>query len=135
MSFLSEMENIIKANGERGLDIVLNYHGMDLELYRPESKDNVYSRVHARNAGGPVILTDKFTGAIVGDDYFPTTEIQAGIFKKAWLFAKEPRDIRPGDEIRVVRQDGKRMAYRVEEKPSIGQTTEVFTKWELSGIM
>lgn len=134
MSFVADMERIIKANGERGLEQLLHYHGMDLKLYRREHKNSVYDKVHNKNSGAPVSFLREFVGAIAGDDFFPTTGQQAGIFKKAWLFTDE-QDIQPGDEISVVRVDGKRMAYRVEERPRLGQTIEVFTKWELSGIM
>lgn len=134
MSFVSEMENIIKLNGERGMELILHYHGLDLELYRQEVRDNVYGKVHNKNSGGPVLLIRRFIGAIAGDDFFPSTMTQAGIFKEAWLFTNEAGLI-VGDEIRIFRDDGRRMAYRVEEVPVIGQTTQIFTKYKLAGII
>jgi hypothetical protein len=134
LSFVAEMENVIRANGKRGLEVLLFYRGLNLELYRQVVRDDVYARVHNKNAGNPVELVDKFVGAIAGDDFFPTTGGEAPQFKSAWLITGD-QDLKPGDEIRVVRQDKKVMAYRVESRDSKGQTTEVFTKWELSGIM
>ena len=134
MSFVSEMEQIIKSNGARGLEVLLNYHGLDLELYRQVTCDDVYGKVHNKNSGNPVEVICNFQGAIAGDDFFPMTAQQAGVFHEAWLFTESDK-IRPGDEIRIVRNDGRRMAYRVEENPGVGQTTQIFTKWKLSGIM
>jgi hypothetical protein len=135
MSFVSEMESIVRSNGERGLEVLLYYHGLELDLYRQISRDDVYAKVHNKNAGNPVEKIGNFVGAIAGADFFPVTGEEAPQFKSAWLITYPDKDLKPGDEIRVVRQDGKRLAYRIEETDVKGQTTDVFTKWELSGIM
>lgn len=133
-TFASEIDNIIKQNGERGLEVVLYYHGRDLRLMRQVVRDDAYARVHNKNAGNPVRQIKNFIGAIVGDDFFTNTVTHAGTFKSAWLYTDD-QDVRPGDEVEIVRTDGRRMAYRIEDVPSIGQSTQIFTKWKLSGIM
>lgn len=133
-SFLHEMEEIIKANGERGLEQLLYYRGMELDLYRQVTRDDAYGRIHNKNSGNPVECIARFQGAIAGDDFFTNTKSQSGTFKTAYLFCNRT-DLREGDEVRIVRDDGRRLAYRVEQSETIGETTQIFTKWKLSGIM
>lgn len=133
-TFLSEVERVLQEFGERGLEQLMFYSGVNLDLERPSVQDSVYAKVHGKNAGGNMEKVDEFIGVVVGDDFFPTTSNWAGVFKKAWLFTTYDQ-FKPGDEIVIQRQDDRRMAYRVQERSGLGTTTKVFTKWELSGIM
>ena len=132
-SFYSEMERIIKANGDRGLDVLLYYYGLELENYRPQKLD-VYNTVHGPDAGGKADKIKDFVGIIQGDDFFPSTGTSSANFTSAFLYCKES-DVIVGDEIRIKSEDDKRRHYKIIRKESVGLTTEVFTKFVLSNIM
>jgi len=131
-SFFSEQERIVKLIADKGLDVVLHYSGMELELWR-QDKSDIYSKVHGNRSGGATQKIKDFTGVIIGDDFFESTAKQTGIFQSAFLYTKEG-SVLTGDEIRVKREDEKILAYKVESKKERGQTVEIFTQYELSGI-
>ena len=132
-SFYLEMEKVIKANGDRGLDQLLFYYGIDLSLFRQTTKIDVYSKVHQVNAGGPTTKVKDFTGIIQSDDYSPATGNLVTKFTSAFLYTKEV-DFIVGDEIRINSADDKIRHYKVIEKESIGLTTEIIVRYKLSNL-
>jgi len=132
-TFYSEMERIIKANGERGLEQLLFYNGVDLEIYR-DRKVGPYSTVHNANSGGIQELEKKIVGILVSDDFFPSTNAARGNFTQGFLITKDPA-ILVGDEIRLCAEDGALIAYKVDRKESLGQTITVFTRYKISNTL
>lgn len=130
--FYAEMERIIKANGDRGLDMVLHYYGIDLEVWR-DRKTDVYSKVHSTNSGGAQEKVKCIVGCLVSDDFFPSTDASGPNFIEGFLYCKDT-DIMAGDEIRVISDDNKRRAWKVTLPEVIGQTTNVFKHYKLSSI-
>lgn len=133
MTFYSNMEDVIKNLGEAGLEQVLFYSGINLELFR-QSVSGAYGRVHRDNAGGPVRRISEFVGVIQNDDFFPVNGTHAGGFEFGVLYCKIDCGVRVGDEIHVVSEDERIRNYKVVKKVAIGNTKTVFTKWEVSAI-
>jgi hypothetical protein len=126
------MEEIIKKQGERGLEQLLFYYGLDLDLLR-QQKNDVYSKVHKENAGGPVSKVKGFKGILQNDDFFQSNNNYAGGFEAGFLYTKDP-DVMVGDIIAIQSSDVKLRRYKIVKRLAVGQTLEIFTKWEISAI-
>lgn len=131
--FYAEVERIVSIVQAKGLEVAMHYYGLELEIWRPDKSDS-YSRVHGRNSGATALKIANFSGIIIGDDFFENTSSQSGIFQSAILLT-DSKELVTGDEVRVKRDDGKMQAYKVVSQKGIGQTREVFTQYELSGIL
>ena len=132
MSFYAEMERIIAKQGDAGLDHLEHYYGLKLELRRPE-KSGVYTRVHGSQAGANTQVIKEFVGVVEGDDFFPASGEFSGGFMAGFLYSRE-KEVRVGDEVRIVSEDGKIRRYKIVGKESLGLTREIFTKWKLSAL-
>ncbi len=132
MSFFNDMENAVKKNGENGLYHLLQYYGVDLELYRSAIGD-VYGRVHGRQSGDEGSLIDTFTGVIEGAEFSPSNESYSSDHVLGILYT-EYKDLKAGDTIKIVSEDNKTRRFKVTEKRNIGFTTEIFTMWGVSSI-
>jgi hypothetical protein len=128
-----EMERIIQDQGERGLEVMEYYYGMDLEILRPNRKGDVYGQVHGSDSGGPTNLFKVIRGVLQGDDFLPSNNSHSGNFETGFLFTKD-KDILVGDVINIRSRDDKQRRFKVVERQQIGFTTEIFTKWKLSSI-
>ena len=131
-SFYSEMEKLIQQNGDRGLDNLLYYFGLELSNFR-QMKSDPYSKVHGANAGAYSPKVKDFTGIISSDDYSPATGNLVTKFTSAFLYTKEV-NVLVGDEIRINSDDSKVRHYKVIEKESIGLTKEVIVRYKLSNL-
>ena len=132
MSFYSNVEKIIKTQGEAGLDVVEHYSGLHMELLRQVKHDS-YSTVHGRNAGGPEEFYKNIFGVIQGDDFLPNNNHYSGNFEQGFLFTRE-KDILVGDTLRIKTVDSKARTFRVDEVQGFGLTLEIFTFWKLTAI-
>jgi len=126
------MEKIIKNNAGDGLDHLIEYYGMKLELYR-QVKNDVYSRVHGRNAGQPEKLVTTFKGVLQGDDFFESNTTHSPAFQAGFLYTDES-EILVGDVILIVSDDSRKRRYKITAMETIGLTTTVFRKWKLSAM-
>lgn len=129
----SEMEKVIKAQGERGLEQLEFYYGIDLDVLRQTTKADAYSQVHGRDAGGPTSIVDTICGVLQGDDFLPSNDWYSGNFETGFLYTRS-KAILVGDTIKIVTTDGKSRQFKIVERQQIGFTTEIFTKWKLSGL-
>lgn len=132
MGFLNNVEKVIKEQGEAGLDHLLYYYGIELEVFR-DIKEDEYSRVHRHRSG---VATEKFkdiVGMLQGDDYFEADDASSGNFEAGFLYSRDA-DILVGDTLKIKSEDKKSRRYKIESKISIGLTTEVFTKWKIINL-
>lgn len=132
MSFFNEMETIIKKHGEDGLQHLLHYYGMELELHR-QVKNSTYSRVHGRDAGQPTKLLKSFKGVLESDDFFESNSTLTPAFLAGFLYT-DSEDILIGDVIKIVSDHDRHKRYKVITNETIGLTTEVFKKYKLSAL-
>ena len=131
MSMFKNMESIIKVQGERGLDNMLHYYGIDLDVLRPSVSD-ASSKIHGKRAGGPVKKVGEIIGILESDDFLPSNSGHSGAFEMGFLYTRGA--VKVGDTIAVQSEDGKSRKFKIDEKQSIGLTTEVFTKYSLSAL-
>lgn len=130
--FFNDMEKVIKSQGEAGLCHLLHYYGMELELFR-QSKANVHSRVHGRNAGQPEKIVKTFVGVLQGDDFFESNTTLSPSFEAGFLYTDES-EIFIGDVILIVSDDTRHRKYKITAMETIGLTTTVFKKWKLASM-
>ena len=128
----SEMERILKDQGERGLEHMEFYFGLDFEVHR-QIKHDAYSQVHGRDAGGPTSMVETIHGVLEGDDFLPSNNWYSGNFETGFLYTRSEA-ILIGDTIKIVSSDGKSRQFKIVERQQIGFTTEIFTKWKLSAL-
>ena len=131
-TFYSDMERIIQQGGDRALDNLLHYYGLELSNYR-QLKSDVYSKVHSVNAGGYAPKVKDFIGIVASDDYSPSTGNLVTKFTSAILYSRE-EDLLVGDEIRINSADDKSRHYKIIEKESIGLSREIIVRYKLSNI-
>ena len=133
MSFYSNVEKIIKEQGEDGLRHLEFYNGIDLIHYR-QRKGDAYSKVHGTNSGQPVEEIGRFLGILQGDDFFEANSTQKPGFLAGFLYVSKPRDILTGDVIKVVSEDGNGSRYKITKIEKIGLTTDVLKRYKLSAM-
>lgn len=129
MSFFGEMEKVIGINTDNALELALFYYGQELSLLRP-ARNNVYSKVHGKEAGGDLEDICSFTGVLQSDDFSTSDGNYTANFEEGFLFTKEKR-ILVGDVI-VIDAGGGIRRFRVEAREDIGYTTDMFVKYRLS---
>lgn len=133
MSFYSDVEQIIKNQGEAGIIQLEYYNGVDLELSR-QSKDSAYSGVHGRDAGQPTTVIKEIIGMLQGDDFFEANTTQRPGFIAGFLYTRD-RDVVVGDVIQVIMNNGGRgRQYKVGIYESIGLTVEILKRYKLSAM-
>lgn len=132
MSFYSEMERVIKNQGDAGLDHLEYYYGIELELRRP-TKSNAYGRVHGSQAGTNTAHIKDFKGVVEGNDFFESNRGISPSFLAGFLYTRET-DILVGDVIHIKADDDRHTKYKITAKETIGLTTKVFQKWKLSAL-
>lgn len=135
MTFLANVEDILKKQGERGLEHLMFYHGLELELHR-QLKNDAYSQVHGRNAGGSTEKVKDLIGVLQGDDFFQASDSYSGNFTSGYLYIErcDDKDILIGDTIKVVAVDNRQRRYRIDKKEQIGFTQEIFDKYKIINI-
>lgn len=129
MSLMENIENNIKNRNKKGLKHLLAMYGVRVDILKlVESKEtSVYGRDATTNYGDPIPAV----GIVVNDDFFPADSIYSGTFKSGFFYT-ESKDLEPGDIIKISRQDGKIRKFKVKELQSMGTTTEVFKRFEIS---
>lgn len=132
MTFYSEMERIIKEQGEKGLDLLEHYAGIELELYR-DSTDDVYSRVHGHVSGSEGELIKEFIGVLQSDDFAPSNDAYSGNFEVGFLYTKD-KDVKIGDVIKIKSVDKKNRRFKIVEIDTVGLTLEIFKSFKLSNL-
>ena len=132
MGMYAELEKIFADQSENAIESVEFYYGLDIELYR-QLKNDVYSSVHGRNAGGSINKIKNFIGVIHGDDFMPSSDAYSGNFVSGYLYTREP-EVKVGDVLSIVSSDGKSRRYTIDKRESVGFTREIFTKWKIASI-
>lgn len=132
-SFYKNMEQSIRDNGDRGLELVEHYYGLDIELYRVLPKGDVFGQVHGSNDGKDGSFYKNMIGVITSDGFFAASADFSGNFDEGFLYTRE-MDLKPGDVLRIDSEDGKIRRYRIESKDNIGLTLEIFTAWKISNL-
>lgn len=128
--FFSEIEKVIRQNSDVALEYALFYYGQVLQQFRSEKVD-AYSKVHAKESGGPLSLVrDGLEGVLQADDFSTSDGNFTANFEEGFLFTKE-KDIIVGDIIKIDGGGGVR-EFRVEAREDIGYTTDMFVKYRLS---
>lgn len=133
MSMLDDMEEIIENQGKAGLEHLMHYYALDLEIHRTRRKTDVYSKVHGTNSGASVEPYKEFQGILQGDDLVASNRHYLGNFDMGYLYTLED-EITEGDVIVVRRKDEKKVRFKVNNYESIGMTREVFGRWTLSNL-
>ena len=132
MRFFANMEQVIRDQSDLGLEQILFYAGIDLNLYRQDN--DKYADAFGKFSGNKTDLIRRFVGALVGDDFFPADGAAAGNFEQGFLFTKD-LDIRVSDVIEVDSADGKVRRYKVDSFESIGTQDTVFRKWKITNLV
>lgn len=127
--FFNEMERIVQANTESALELALHYYGQTLTLMRP-TKADVYSAVHAKNAGGPMMNVGEIEGILHPDDFSSSDGVNAGNFEEGYLYTKN-KNVMVGDIIVIV-GGSERRRFKIESKQAIGFTTDLFVKFHIT---
>jgi hypothetical protein len=130
-TFYDEMERIIKQQSDNALEMALHYYGLSLSLKR-QQKDDIYSKVHAKNAGNDLYFVKTFVGIIKADDFASTDGIYAAEFDEGFLYTKET-DILVGDVISVDSGQGV-PRFRIEKQENVGFSSTMFIKFTISHI-
>lgn len=129
--FFKNAEDIVKRISHSGLDVVLHYYGIDIELHR-QTKD-VYTDVYGKHAGSKEQFVKLFTGIVVSDDFFVASDAHAGNFESGFLYTQE-LEIRVGDIISIKSDDKRSRRHKVTLKESIGTQANVFQRYVLSSL-
>jgi hypothetical protein len=133
MSFYSNIEEVLKQYGDMGLEHLMFYAGIELELYR-QLKSDVYSRVHGKNSGGGVEKVKDFSGILVGDDFFQSSDSFSGNFVNGYLYITKEEEILIGDIIAIKSTDLKSRRYKIDKEEQIGFTIEIFRKYKIINL-
>lgn len=131
MSLMENIESHIKDKNINALRHILFMYGLSLNLLK--MKESMETKVYGRDASSNYSEPIKFKGVIINDDFFPADSLYSGTFKSGFLYT-EYEDINPGDVVEINRQDGKRRRFKLKEFQSIGSTTEVFKRFEISAM-
>jgi hypothetical protein len=134
MRFLKDMERVIQNNGERGLEHLEFYYGVDLAIIRSVAgRADIYSKVHGKNRGKEGVVVDKIVGILASDDFFAADDAYTGGFELGFLYTRSDKVI-VGDTLQIDSSDGKIRRFKVESKEDIGFTQTIFKKWKLSNL-
>ena len=133
MSMIADMEEILEEQGKVGLNHLMHYYALDLEIHRARKKADVYSKVHGTNSGSATEPYKEFQGILQGDDLVQHSQHYLGNFETGYLYSLEA-EIKTGDTIVVVRKDKRKVRFKVEKYEAIGLTQEVFGRWVLSSL-
>ena len=132
MTFYTRVEEIIKEQSFKGLEVLEEYYGIELRIHR--IKKNKYSRVHGADSGR---VSDDFTsiiGIVVNDDVVPLSDSHAGSFTNGLLYTTSKEEIESGSVVAIGSEDDRIRRFQVKKKESFGQTRNVFFRYTLSSI-
>jgi hypothetical protein len=130
-TFFEQMENIVKKESRVALELALHYYGIQLKVFQQEQ--GVTTQAYGSAAGGEENYSSTIEGILVGDDFFEEDSAFSGGFNEGFLYTISEEKL-VGAIVQVDSQDGKARRYRVRSKKSIGTTTEVFTRYELTSV-
>ena len=135
MGFYNRIEKNVKLVSSIGVRQLIKYYGIDLEIHK--LKKTVYSDVYGSNSGGPITETViNIVGLLVGDDFFEEDKNASGNFEFGYLYVDtdDESKVKPGDIVKVVRDDKTSFRYKVGKIESLGFTTKVFHRFELVSL-
>ncbi|NRA76866.1 MAG: hypothetical protein HRU18_01550 [Pseudoalteromonas sp.] len=132
-SFIQDVEQILKAQGERGLIYLENYYGLMLEIHREDNLNDAYSDAYGSEAGGTTSKYKDFKGILVGDDFIQKSDHFTGNFQEGFLYTKDV-EVKATDVIKIKNADGRVRKFKVDAEESIGFTTKIFKMWKLTNL-
>lgn len=133
MSFLREVEKVIKLQSSTYLKQLEFYHGIDLRAYKVLK--NKMSRVYGRESGEIDDSFTEFTGIVVNNDVIPIDDIHAGSFTNGMLYTTSQIKMEPGMVIEIPNDDTTRIRrFEILEKQAFGQTTSIFYQYTLTSL-
>lgn len=133
MSFIHNVENIVKKQGDNGLIYLEKYYGLRLELYREDTLGDRYSDAYGSSSGSTASKIGEFKGVLQGDDFIQKSDHFSGNFEEGFLYTRN-KNILANDIIKIKNTEGVSRKYKVESIESIGYTTKVFNMYKLSNL-
>ena len=129
MAFFRKAEEILALYLPRFLRVAQNYQGHQLLLYK--NKDSIYSVVYGQYT--EKIWDDPITivGVVTAHGSFPTSFSLAPTFETGFLYTTYS-EAQAGDLISFEREDDKSRRFKLESKETVGQSKEVWYKFEIS---
>jgi len=132
MGFYNQIEKNVKLTSSLGIRQLIKYYGVNIEVHK--LKKTVYSDVYGSNAGGPITETViNLVALLIGDTFFEEDITASGNFEQGYLYLDldDEGKVKPGDVVKVVRDDKTSFRYKVGKIEAIGFTTKVFHRFEL----
>lgn len=131
----NRIERNIKDLGQLGLGHLLKYMGVEVRIKK--LKQDVYTDVYGSGAGGSHTDDDStITVLITGDEFSVEDSYSAGNLTEGFLYihCRDTRRVSSGDIIEVVRDDEVAFRYKIESENSVGMTTKVFKRFNITSL-
>ena len=129
MAFFRKAEEILALYLPRFLRIAQNYQGHQILLYK--NKDSIYSTVYGQHSEKIWDDPIEIVGVVTSHGSFPTAMMLAPTFEQGYLYTTY-KEAEVGDLIIFDREDNKSRKFKLESKETVGQTKEVWYKFEIA---
>lgn len=127
----NDVERLLQFYGTLSIQNIELRFSMDLNLYR--MKEDIFTSVYGIESGSKEDTKSSFKGVITGDDFNPYDKNSIAQFKEGYLYTTSTLP-KPGDQIGIVRSDGKERRYKLERPTQLGMTEKIFNRFNISAI-
>lgn len=131
MSLLHTIESVVKTSVTNQVSLLTSLFSVKCRLHKPVK--DTYSEVYGIHSGVEKADFIEIDLLCIGDTSSPFDQRSVGTFQEGWVFTNDVR-VEVGDQIDVIREDGRGRRYKIERKESIGTTDKVFSKFRLSAM-